>query len=167
MKALVTGGAGLIGSHIVDLLLQKGYQVRILDNLEPCTHMEGKPDWVPKDAEFMQGSMRSMDDVEKAVTGVDVIFHQAAYGGFAPELTKMTDVNASGTARIFEVIRTKRLNIRKIVTASSQAVYGEGRYACDTCGPCSPEPRPIAQLERGEWEVRCPTCGAPTRGMPV
>ena len=167
MKALVTGGAGLIGSHIVNLLLKEGYEVRVFDNLEPCTHMEGKPDWVPMDVEFLPGDMRSMDDVEKAVTGVDVIFHQAAYGGFAPELTKMTDVNACGTARIFEVIRAKRLDIKKIVTASSQAVYGEGKYACEKCGPCFPEPRPIAQMECGEWEVRCPTCGAPTRGTPV
>ena len=167
MKALVTGGAGLIGSHIVDLLLKKGHAVRIFDNLEPATHLEGKPDWVPSDAEFILGDMRNLADVEKAVTGVDVIFHQAAYGGFAPELTKMTDANACGTARLFEVIRTKGLNIKKIVTASSQAVYGEGKYLCEQCGPCHPEPRPIAQLERAQWEARCPTCGAPTRGMPI
>jgi dTDP-L-rhamnose 4-epimerase len=167
MKALVTGGAGLIGSHIVDLLLAKGCEVRILDNLEPCTHMEGKPPWVPADAEFRLGDLRNMDDVERAVAGVDVIFHQAAYGGFAPELTKMADVNACGTARIFEVIRTKRLDIKKVVTASSQAVYGEGKYLCPMCGPCYPEPRPVSQLERGEWEVKCPQCGASTRGVPI
>jgi len=167
MKALVTGGAGLIGSHIVDLLLQRGHRVRILDNLEPSTHMEGRPDWVPEEAEFLNGDMRNPADVERAVTGVDTIFHQAAYGGFAPELTKMTDVNATGTARIFEVIRAKRLDIKKIVTASSQAVYGEGRYACDRCGPFSTVPRSIAQLERAEWEVRCPTCQAPSHGIPV
>ncbi|HUI06879.1 MAG TPA: SDR family NAD(P)-dependent oxidoreductase [Verrucomicrobiae bacterium] len=165
--ALVTGGCGLIGSTIVDQLLQKGCQVRILDNLEPCTHLEGKPPWVPQEAQLIVGDMRNIQDVEKAVSGVDVIFHQAAYGGFAPELTKMTDVNACGTSRIFEVIRTKGLNVQKIVTASSQAVYGEGRYRCEQCGPCSPEPRAIAQLERGEWEVKCPTCGKPTHGMPI
>src|SRR5262249_23476175 len=126
-----------------------------------------KPDWIPADAEFFQGDMRSLDDVEKAVTGVDVIVHQAAYGGFAPELSKMSDVNASGTARIFEVIRTNPVPIQKIVTASSQAVYGEGRYLCETCGPCSPDPRPISQLEKGDWEVRCPTCRAPTQGIGV
>ncbi len=167
LKALVTGGAGLIGSHIVDQLLAKGYEVRIFDNLEPCTHMEGKPVWIPKDAEFIQGDMRNIDAVAKAVTGVDVIFHQAAYGGFAPELEKMTDVNATGTSRIFEVIRTQGLSIKKVVTASSQAVYGEGKYQCNKCGPCYPDPRPIAQLERGEWEAKCPTCGAPTKGMPI
>ena len=167
MKALVTGGAGLIGSHIVDLLLERGYDVRIFDNLEPCTHLEGRPEWIPRDAEYVQGDMRDMDAVARALVGVDVVFHQAAYGGFAPELTKMTDVNATGTARIFEVIRTKRLNVQKIVTASSQAVYGEGRYTCDRCGPCSPEPRPLAQMQRADWEVRCPTCDASTRGAPT
>jgi dTDP-L-rhamnose 4-epimerase len=167
MKALVTGGAGLIGSHIVDLLLEKGYDVRVLDNLEPVTHLEGRPDWLPSDVELVEGDMRSIDDVERALTGVDVIFHQAAYGGFAPELTKMTDVNACGTARIFEAIRTKGVDVRKIVTASSQAVYGEGKYFCDACGPCYPEPRALEQLERGNWEVRCPTCGRPTRGIPI
>jgi dTDP-L-rhamnose 4-epimerase len=167
MKALVTGGAGLIGSHIVDLLLAKGYEVRVLDNLEPATHLEGKPDWIPSEVEFVPGDMRSLDDVERGVTGVDVIFHQAAYGGFAPELTKMTDVNATGAARIFEVIRTRGLDIKKIVTASSQAVYGEGKYICDICGPCYPPQRTLEQLERGEWEVKCPTCGRATRGTPI
>jgi dTDP-L-rhamnose 4-epimerase len=167
MKALVTGGAGLIGSHIVDLLLRHGYEVRVLDNLEACTHSEGKPAWIPDDVEFIHGDMRSLDDVEKAVTGVDVICHQAAYGGFAPELSKMTEVNASGTARIFEIIRTKSLNIRKIVTASSQAVYGEGQYLCKECGPCHPPPRTPIQLDRADWEVRCPTCGSPTSAMPI
>ncbi|MGH9395377.1 MAG: NAD-dependent epimerase/dehydratase family protein [Terriglobia bacterium] len=146
MRALVTGGAGLIGSHIVDRLLQEGYEVRILDNLEPCTHLGEEPDWLPRDAEFIRGDLRNVDDVEKAVTGVDVIFHQATYGGFASELTKMTDANACGTARIFEAIRTKRLDIKKIVTASSQAVYGEGKCYCENCGPSHPGPRPVAQL---------------------
>jgi len=167
MKALVTGGAGLIGSHIVDLLLERGYAVRIFDNLERATHMEGKPSWIPKDADFQLGDMRNMDDVARALAGVDVVFHQAAYGGFAPELTKMTDVNACGMARIFEVIRTKRLNIQKIVTASSQAVYGEGKYECPNCGPCYPAPRPVEQFERKEWEVKCPRCSSPTKGIPI
>ena len=167
MKALVTGGAGLIGSHVVDLLLAEGYAVRVLDNLEPQTHPQGKPAWVPADVEFLAGDVRSTDDVERAVAGVDVIFHQAAYGGFTPELTKVADVNVTGTARLFEAIRKRRADVQKVVTASSQAVYGEGRYVCPACGPCFPEPRPLAQLERGEWEMRCPRCGTPTEGAPV
>lgn len=167
MKVLVTGGAGLIGSHIVDLLLQKGHDVRILDNLEASTHLGKEPEWLPRDAEFIRGDVRNMADVERAVTGVEVIFHQAAYGGFAPELSKMTDVNACGTARIFEAVRAKRLNLKKIVTASSQAVYGEGKYLCENCGPCYPGPRPVSQLEQAQWEVRCPKCGVDTCGIPI
>src|SRR3989442_16015825 len=125
MRVLVTGGAGLIGSHIVDLLLKKGHQVRIFDNLEAWTHLGEQPGWLARDAEFVPGDMRNMGDVERGVSGVEVIFHQAVYGGFAPELTKMTDVNACGTARIFEAVRSKRVNIKKIITASSQAVYGD------------------------------------------
>ena len=167
MKALVTGGAGLIGSHIVDLLLRRGHEVRILDNFEPATHLEGRPGWIPDDAEVVEGDMRSADDVACAVAGVEAIFHQAAYGGFAPELTKMTDVNACGTARIFEAIRSQGLDVAKVVTASSQAVYGEGRYECEQHGPCFPPRRPLEQLARAEWEVRCPTCGRPMAGRPI
>jgi dTDP-L-rhamnose 4-epimerase len=168
MKALVTGGAGLIGSHIVDLLLRRGYGVRVLDNLEPGTHLEGKPHWIPREVEFIQGDMRNPEDVERALMGVDVVFHQAAYGGFAPELSKITDVNACGTARIFEIIRAKRVNVQKIVTASSQAVYGEGKYSCEGCGVVSyPDIRPLTQLEAAEWEFRCGKCGSPLRGIPI
>jgi dTDP-L-rhamnose 4-epimerase len=167
LKALVTGGAGLIGSHIVDLLLRRGYGVRILDNLEPATHFEGRPDWIPAEAEFVQGDVRSTDDVRRALTGVDVVFHQAAYGGFALEMTKMTEVNAAGTARLFEVIRTDNLDIKKIVVASSQAVYGEGKYECAQCGPCYPDLRPQEQLERRDWEVHCPRCRAVLKPIPI
>ena len=167
LKALVTGGAGLIGSHIVDLLRRRGYGVRILDNLEPATHFEGRPGWIPAEAEFIQGDVRSTDDVRRALRGVDVVFHQAAYGGFALELTKMTEVNAAGTARLFEVIRTDGLDIKKIVVASSQAVYGEGKYECARCGPCYPEPRPLEQMDRRDWEVHCPRCQAPLKPIPI
>jgi len=165
--ALVTGGAGLIGSHLVDLLLRRGYGVRILDNLEPATHLEGRPPWIPTDAEFMLGDLRNGDDVRRALRGVEVVFHQAAYGGFAPELTKMTEVNACGTARLFETIRAERLEIRKVVTASSQAVYGEGKYQCPRCGPCYPPLRPAEQLERSEWEMRCPQCQDRVEPLPI
>ena len=167
LKALVTGGAGLIGSHIVDLLLRRGYTVRILDNLEPSTHFEGRPSWIPAEAEFIQGDVRNTADVRRALQAVDVVFHQAAYGGFALELTKMTEVNAAGTARLFEVIRTDGLEIKKIVVASSQAVYGEGKYECAQCGPCYPEPRPLEQMERRDWEVHCPRCQAALKPIPI
>lgn len=159
MKALVTGGAGLIGSHIVDAAIKKGYTVKIIDNLDEQTHPLGRPDWVSNDVEFVQGDMRNPADLEHALTGVDVVFHQAAFGGFTSELSKYADCNTTGTVRLFEVIRAKQLPVQKIVLASSQAIYGEGLYQCAEHGHIEPEPRPTAQLELGEWEVKCPECG--------
>ena len=78
MKALVTGGAGFIGSHTVDLLLARGYEVRILDNLQPRVHPRGKPPWVPKEAEFIQGDVANPADLARALQGVDYVFHRSA-----------------------------------------------------------------------------------------
>ncbi len=158
MKALVTGGAGLIGSHIVDELVSKGYDVRVFDNLEPETHRQGKPLWVPEGVEFILGSMQEKDKLHSALKGVDVVFHQAAFGGFAPEISKYVLSNTLGTAYLFDVIREKSLPIRKIVTASSQAVYGEGTYNCLEHGIQYPKARPSSRLEQGLWEVLCPSC---------
>lgn len=165
--ALVTGGAGLIGSHVVDELVVRGYKVRILDNLEPATHPAGKPAWIHRDAEFIQGDVRNLDDWKKALAGVQCVFHQAAWGGFSPDISKMTEVNISGTARMFEAIRAGRLPVEKVVVASSQAVYGEGKHECPAHGPCHPSMRPLAQLEKGIWPVLCPRCGAPMKGLPI
>jgi dTDP-L-rhamnose 4-epimerase len=157
-NVLVTGGAGLIGSHLTDLLLREGHRVKVLDNLDPQTHLHGKPPWIPTDVEFIHGDLRSDVDVLKALKGVDWVFHQAAFGGFTTALTQYMDVNATGTARIFETIREHRLPVEKIVAASSQAIYGEGLYFCEEHGYLSPPMRPRAQLQEGDWEMRCPQC---------
>lgn len=167
MRALVTGGAGLIGSHLVDLLLKNNYEVKILDNLEKPTHLYGVPDWVPKDVDFIKGDMRHSSDLYKALDGVDVVFHQAAFGGFIPKISKYFDVNATGTARLLEIIRDKRLPIKKVVVASSQAVYGEGKYECSEHGVQYPGLRPLEQLEKGDWEVKCPVCGRALKPLPT
>src|ERR671922_2749867 len=129
-SALVTGGAGLIGSHVVDLLVREGWRVRALDNLEPQTHRRGKPVWINPKAEFVQGDMRNRDAISAALDGVDVVFHQAAYGGYMPEIAKFVASNGVGTALMLETIRDHRLPVRKVVLASSQAVYNEGAYRC-------------------------------------
>ena len=122
-RALVTGGAGLIGSHIVDLLVREGWTVRILDNLEPQTHKNGKPEWVNPKAEFRQGFVQDFDTMHSALEDIDVVFHEAAYGGYMPEMAKYVLVNSFGTAQMLEIIRDKQLPIKKVVVASSQAVY--------------------------------------------
>jgi dTDP-L-rhamnose 4-epimerase len=169
--ALVTGGAGLIGSHLVDLLQDQGWPIRILDNLESQTHRHGRPPWlesaVQKGAEFLQGDMRDRGVLESALDGVQVVFHQAAYGGYMPEISKYVAVNSLGTAQLLEIIREKYLGVRKIVVASSQVVYPEGAGECAQHGLVFPGLRPIDQLRRGDFSVRCPICQSPTKSVPT
>jgi dTDP-L-rhamnose 4-epimerase len=162
---LVTGGAGLIGSHVVDAALAAGWDVRILDRLEPQTHRRGKPSWVPAGVEFHHGDVRNRRDWERALAGIDVVFHQAAYGGYMPQIAKFIQVNSYGTALMLETIRDRNLPVRKIVLASSQAVYNEGAYRCPNHGHFYGATRPIAQLDRGDYAVHCPQCQA--AGTPV
>ena len=166
MKALVTGGAGLIGSHIVDLLLKRGHQVRILDNLAMPTHLHGKPTWLPAEAEFMRGDVRSREDLEHALEGVDWVFHQAADGGFTNAISHYFTNNSLPTAVMYELIRDRH-PVLKVVTASSQAVYGEGKYNCAEHGPCYPPPRSVPQFHKRDWELRCPRCNRPMEGIPI
>ncbi len=166
MRALVTGGAGLIGSHIADLLYKQGYKIRILDNLEKETHLT-KPAWIKKEYEFIKGDVKNKKIVEAALKNVDYIFHQAAYGGFTPKITKFIQSNCIGTANIFEAIRDNKFKIKKVVVASSQAVYGEGKYKCKQHGTFEPSLRPLKQLQRGDWEVKCPVCKKDSEPFPV
>ena len=165
-KVLVTGGSGFIGSHIVDLLLNKGHEVKILDNLQKPVHLDGIPSYVPKEAEFILGDIKSKDDVDKALQGVNIVFHQAAHQGFLPDFSEFFHVNSVGTALIMELITEKKYPVQKVIVASSQAVYGEGKYRCPTCeekqnSPAIiyPSPRPMSQLVEGDWEIKCPVCG--------
>ncbi len=131
-RVLVTGGAGFIGSHTVDHLLERGYRVRIFDNLQQRVHPSGKPAWVPREAEFIQGDVANPRDLTRALESVDAVFHLAAYQDYLPEFSKFIHTNTESSALLFELIVTdpKRFPVRKIVFASSQAVCGEGRYVC-------------------------------------
>ncbi len=172
-RALVTGGAGLIGSHIVDLLLSEGWTVRILDNLEPQTHKQGKPAWVNPRAEFRQGEVQDFHTMRAALQDIDVVFHEAAYGGYMPEMAKYVLVNSFGTAQMLEIIRDEKLPVRKVIVASSQAVYSEGAALCPEHGNVVPLLRPAEQLRAGDFSVHCPVlvdgapCGQPTTSIPT
>ena len=165
--ALVTGGAGLIGSHITDAALAAGWDVRILDNLERQTHRDGKPAWVPEHAEFFRGDVRRRSDWKRALDGVSVVFHEAAYGGYMPEIAKFLAVNAVGSALMLETIRDHALPVEKIVFASSQAVYDEGAYLCPNHGRFYGQTRSIEQLQRGDFEMHCPVCGTISDSVPT
>jgi dTDP-L-rhamnose 4-epimerase len=166
-RALVTGGAGLIGSHVADLLQGEGWTVRILDNLEPQTHRRGKPAWISSDVDFVEGDLRDRETITAALADIDMVFHQAAYGGYMPEITKYVHVNSLGTAQMLEVIREKNLPIKKIIVASSQAVYSEGAATCPEHGLVFPTVRPVEQLRVGDWLVHCPICNAVTKTAPT
>ena len=166
-RALVTGGAGLIGSHVTDLLVREGWKVRVLDNLEPQTHRRGKPAWINPKVEFTHGDIRDRETIAAALDEIDVLFHQAAYGGYMPEISKYVHVNSLGTAQMLELIREKNLPIKKIVVASSQAVYSEGAGICPKHQLVFPAVRPVEQLRKGDWEVHCPICGAITKSAPT
>jgi len=166
-RALVTGGAGLIGSHVADLLVDEGWKVRVLDNLEANTHKRGKPVWINPATEFIEGDMRDREAITAALDGIDVVFHQAAYGGYMPEIAKYVHVNSLGTAQMLEVIRERKLPIQKVLVASSQAVYSEGAGLCPKHGLVFPPVRPVEQLRNGDWEVHCPMCGAVTTSAPT
>ncbi len=163
----MTGGAGLIGSHLVDLLVREGWTVRILDNLEPQTHKHGKPEWVNPAAEFRQGEVQDYTTMRSALEDIDVVFHEAAYGGYMPEMAKYVLVNSFGTAQMLEIIRDHGLPVRKVVVASSQAVYSEGAARCAEHGAVVPLLRPAEQLRAGDFSVHCPVCGRATVSLPT
>ncbi len=164
-KTLVTGGAGFIGSHVVDLLLKSGHGVRIFDNLELPTHQEGKPNHLSPDAEFFQGDVRNREQLSRALKGMDSVVHLAATGGFTPEIIKFFDRNTIGTATLLELMQTEHTGVERIVVASSVAVYGEGAYHCAKCGRQNGSTRPVRQLEAKQWELLCPKCGQVMKPM--
>ncbi len=166
MRVLVTGGAGFIGSHTVDALLAGGHSVRILDNLSKPVHLKGRPDYIPVAAEFILGDVRNRYDLESALDGVDIVFHLAAYQDYLTDFSKFFQVNAVGTALIYEIIVARKLPIQKVIVASSQAVMGEGKYLCSRCGIVYPNIRSLSRLKKKQWGVGCPECGGEVESQP-
>lgn len=154
MKILVTGGAGFIGSHTVDGLLAAGHEVRILDNLSKPVHLKGRPAYLPKDAEFLEGDVRDKAMLSRALDGVEAVYHFAAYQDYLPDFSTFFHVNAVGTALLYEIIVERKLPIRAVVVATSQAVAGEGLYKDADGRLFCPDIRPLAQLQKGDWAVR-------------
>lgn len=167
-RVLVTGGAGFIGSHTVDLLLKKSYEVRVLDSLtQPIHPKRERPAYLPEDVELIVGDVQNRNDMEKALQGVRAVFHLAAYQDYLPDFSKFALVNDGGTALLYEVIVNRRLPVEKCVLGSSQAVYGEGKYGCSEHGVQHPPMRSLRQLEAGDWEVKCPACGEQMKSLPT
>ena len=170
MHVLVTGGAGFIGSHLVDRLLAAGHKVRILDSLDEQVH-QGIPAYLSREAELVVGDVRDRELVVRCLDGTDALVHLAAAVGVAQsmyEIERYTSVNALGAATVLQAAIDFRDRLQKAVVASSMSIYGEGLYRCPSEGvEIAPPPRSQAQLEARSWELTCPSCGSPLTPLPT
>jgi dTDP-L-rhamnose 4-epimerase len=161
MRVLVTGGAGFIGSHVVELLVAGGYEVVALDVLHPAAHgATADPPYL--DVPLIRADVRDQAAVAAALRGVEAVVHQAAMVGMGVDMTDLPQYvgcNDLGTAVL--LAQMARAGVGRLVLASSMVVYGEGAYACPAHGSTRPAPREPADLAAGRFEPTCPRCGAP------
>jgi len=171
-KVLVTGGAGFIGSHLVDRLISLGYEVRVFDSLEPQVHgkVDTPPEYLSKKCHFIRGDLRDRERLGRALKGIEVIFHQAALVGVGQsmyEIKRYMEINSLGTANLLDILANEKHSTEKLIVASSMSIYGEGKYSCKACGLVYPKLRSREQLRRQEWEMVCPICGKPAKDLPT
>ena len=169
-KILVTGGAGFIGSFLVDKLVEDGHDVRILDNLEPQVHDGGIPDYLNEKAEFIRGDVCNYDELKKAIEDVGIISHHAAMVGVGQsqyQPKRYVDVNTGGTANLLDILVNSEHDVKKLIVASSMSIYGEGAYECINCGVINPKLRGNEQMSGHDWEVHCPACKETLKPIPT
>lgn len=160
-KVLVTGGAGFIGSHVVELLLAEGNSVRVYDSLVEQVHGDNGPVYVPTDAEFIKGDVRDRSGLARALVGVDRVVHLAAEVGVGQsmyEISRYVDSNTGGTGVLLDILANDHTDVSRIVVASSMSIYGEGAYLCAEHGIVAPRLRSEDQLKNRQWEPLCPQC---------
>lgn len=172
MLALVIGGAGFIGSHVVDRLLEEGVRVRVLDNLLPQAHPTGEARFLSKEAELVVGDIRDDAMVTRCLEGASWVFHLAGMVGNGQsmfDLRRYTDVNVVGTASLYEALMrpAARDTVERVVVSSSMVVYGDGAYVCPRHGPLAAVVRPTSRLEARLWEPICPREGCGLEASPV
>lgn len=169
-EVLVTGGAGFVGSHIVDHLVKNGYGVTVIDNLTEQVH-ESEPEYLNEEAEYVWEDIRDRETITELLKETDVLCHQASAVGVGQsmyEIEKYVDVNTLGTARILDVVVNEDIDLEKIVVASSMSIYGEGEYRCPDCEAIRhPTLRSEEQMNQGNWEHHCETCDAVLEPKPT
>jgi dTDP-L-rhamnose 4-epimerase len=172
MKILITGGAGFVGSHTADALLERGHSVRVFDNLDPQVHGETPeiPGYLHHEVEFVRGDVRDREALKEAIADMDVIYHLAAAVGVGQsmyEVQKYVEINSLGGAVLLDILANEDHGVSKLIVASSMSIYGEGQYLCHECGIVYPKLRSATQLENRDWEMHCPNCDAIVDPMPT
>lgn len=170
MKILVTGGAGFIGSHLVDALVERGHSVRVLDSLIQQVHPGGKPRHLNTAAELITGDISDAEAVRAALDGIEAVFHQAAEVGVGQSMyepVRYMQTNTMGTTILLDEIRKRKEQVKKLVLASSMSIYGEGEYRCAHCGPVAPAVRDLEKMKSGVWDIACPGCGGALEPVPT
>jgi len=163
-KILVTGGAGFIGSFLVDALVERGHEVVVFDNFEPQVHGRKRPDYLNKAARYVKGDVCDVPAFKKVALRAEVIFHQAAMVGVGQsqyQIRRYTDVNVLGTANLLDILANNKHRCEKLLVAASMSSYGEGLYLCDDHGAIRPPLRGESDVASGCWELNCPRCGKP------
>lgn len=159
MKILITGGAGFIGFYLADLFTKSGFPVRILD-------LAVRPKALAREIEYVEGDVTNKESWQKALRGITHVVHLAAYGDNYPDFHRCFTVNAAGTALLYEAIRDGHFPIKQVIVASSQSVYGEGKYLCKKHGIFYPSSRSLKDLEARHWDIRCPEDNTPAEVVP-
>jgi len=168
VRLLVTGGSGFIGGHLIRRLLQRGHEIAVLD-IEHSLDTQSGHAVEGVDYEFIQGDVRHADTVRRAVTGVECIVHLAALTGVGQSMYETVDyslVNCVGTATLLSAMESAP-SLRRVVVASSRAVYGEGAHRCFKGHLFVAAPRSREALQRGEWDHRCSVCGSTSAPVPT
>jgi len=163
---LITGGAGFIGSHLALKLVDKGYNVTVLDSLSTQVHQDGEssPSYlaIKNKVNFIKGDVRNIPDWQKAIRNQEIVVHLAAETGTGQsmyEILRYVDVNVQGTAALLHYLTNNKHSVRKVVVASSRAIYGEGKYHCREHGTVYPDQRNEEDLRNGRFDCTCPVCG--------
>ena len=165
-STLVTGGAGFIGSAVVQSLLDRGSSVRVYDSLVEQVHGPAPQPSLPDGVEFIHADVRDRDALAKALRGVDQVVHLAAEVGVGQsmyEISRYVDANTSGTGALLDILANDHTTVERLVVASSMSVYGEGSYICNDHGSVCPKLRTESQLAVRAWEMQCPDCGSVVR----
>jgi dTDP-L-rhamnose 4-epimerase len=160
MRIAVIGGAGFIGSHLVDALLAQGFSTRVIDNLDSQVHPDGAPPaYLNPRAEFIREDVRNLEGLSRAIEDMNAIFYLAGAVGVGDSMFKIrhyAEANVLGGSNLLDILANRKHTVRKVILSSSVTVYGEGKYSCPQHGFVFPGTRSAEETKSRHWEPRCP-----------